>query len=221
MLKIFIFIIINLSFHICQCQCDLNDIVDLMCGNHDHLPIFNPYIYNDPIYKSTNNCYSFAIMDRLPKNLRDHKLQPGEEAHLPNINTRSYGCSLFRHYVLKDHPTYFFRDGRDNAPCPCGYFKAALYITDNNDINIDYHWYRQGNKHWYHKPGSSSVETLDARGDMIYDPEVADRDYSFKNGPNYSISCGYLCVEANMNEMDINNDLNDPDLQYSYVPSSI
>jgi hypothetical protein len=192
--------------------------VDAMCGNHNHLPRFNPQLYNDHRYELTNNCYAFATMDRKPTNLRDHKLQPGEEAHLPHIGSENYKCSLFRQYVLSDHPTYFFRDGRDKAPCPCGYYKAALVITHSTDDNVDYHWYRQSDcGHWHHKPGSASVQTVDASGNDILDPQLADRDYSKTGGPNYSISCGYLCVEADPREMSINNRIYD-NVEYAYVP---
>jgi hypothetical protein len=179
-----------------------------LCGNHDFLPKFNPTLYNNDDYEPYNNCYAFATMDREPKTIRGHKLQPGEESNLPHIPTYKYRCSLFQKYVLTDHPTYFFRDGRDKDSCPCGFYKAALYITPTWEDKIDYHWYRQSDDGtWCHKPGSSPVLVKDASGDFITDPETADRDYTNDsgNGYNYSISCGYLCVEANPIEMKINN----------------
>jgi len=67
------------------------------------------------------------------------------------------------------------------------------------DPGVDYHWYRlDSTGKWSHKPGPTPATNVDASGNPIASPETANRDYS---GPdyslNYSVFCGYFCVDKN------------------------
>ena len=99
-----------------------------------------------------------------------------------------------------------------NDTCPYGTYKVALVIDSYDDpayenriqpINgtfyietpdTDYHWYRQNpDGTWSHKRGGSYATNLDASGNIIYDPQICDRNYE-DEGINYSIFVGYYAV---------------------------
>ena len=62
----------------------------------------------------------------------------------------------------------------------CFQHKIALALDIKSD-DQDYHFYRlDNNGTWSHKPGSTNATNLDANGDIIIDPQKADRDYSYK-----------------------------------------
>lgn len=98
-----------------------------------------------------------------------------------------------------------------NDTCPYGTYKVALVIDSYDDpayenyiklengtiyIEIpdtDYHWYRQNpDGTWSHKRGDSYATNLDASENIIYDPQICDRNYG--DGLNYSIFVGYYAV---------------------------
>jgi hypothetical protein len=69
------------------------------------------------------------------------------------------------------------------------------------DPEHDYHFYRQDKKKpgkwavWSHKPGGTRVTRKDATDHLIYNPELADRDYRPGGGDlNYNQFCSYMCV---------------------------
>ncbi len=100
--------------------------------------------------------------------------------------------------------------------CPEGTYKIALVVDSDNDPNIadilyydsenecyviqpdtDYHWYRQNpDGTWSHKLGVGEVTNLDASGNIIYDPQVCNRDYRNTLGVIYSDFVGYYCVSC-------------------------
>lgn len=45
---------------------------------------------------------------------------------------------------------------------------------------------------WSHKPGEKNVRCVDASGRIIYDPEIADRNYAIDQ--NYTAFIGYFQV---------------------------
>lgn len=76
--------------------------------------------------------------------------------------------------------------------CPKGTSKIAL-VVDQSD---DYHYLRQdSNRYWSHKPGARKATDVDAGGHKIWDPKLADLNYTNHEGTlNYDIFCGYMCV---------------------------
>jgi len=146
---------------------------------------YNPNKWNkseDDIQKY-NNCYSYATND-LQKN-RYKKLHPG---HISNIDTSEddYLCPDMKKFIFMDHPNAYEIDFK--TPCKCNYYKAYLSIDPKND----FHLYKQdSNGYWSHKPGSKKVTNLDASGNHISNPEIADREY---NQYNYKDSCMFFCM---------------------------
>jgi len=71
-----------------------------------------------------------------------------------------------------------------SAACPGGQAKVALVIWPNND----YHFYRRDSNGWWsHKPGQTVARNVDDSGQLISNPETANR------GP-YSVFAGYFCT---------------------------
>jgi len=64
------------------------------------------------------------------------------------------------------------------------------------DPGRDFHWYRLNDDgYWSHKPADTPATDLDASDNKITNPETADRDHTADYGVNYTIFCGYYCVD--------------------------
>jgi hypothetical protein len=92
--------------------------------------------------------------------------------------------------LLGDNPTMKLTSFTNK--CPAHTSKISVVV----DADQDYHFYRQDtNGMWSHKPGGTEVTNLDASGRPIYDPKLADRNYTTKGSSlNYNIFCSYFCV---------------------------
>ena len=81
--------------------------------------------------------------------------------------------------------------------CPKDYYKGGLTIQKGRT----YHFYRQDkNSRYSHKQGTLKVENVDASGNPIYAPHLADKNYNkskSKNGIAYDEWCGYYCIPRN------------------------
>ena len=156
-------------------------------------PLWEPKLCNDindiPHLKKTN-CYSYAF------NYIDYgeeKVQPGE---LSLGKFQEYNCEEIINKMKEDYHDIqksYFREKLD-----CTRYKIALVI-DNVTDKKDYHFYRQDtNGLWSHKMGGNDISKVDARGNIIINPEYSDRDYS-KNGEvegehDYNLFCGYFSI---------------------------
>ena len=66
---------------------------------------------------------------------------------------------------------------------------SAIEIPD-----MDYHWYRQNpDGTWSHKPGPSLVTNKDESRNIIYDPQICNRN---DGTTNYSEFVGYYAVSS-------------------------
>lgn len=158
---------------------------------------YNPKMWNrkeDDIQKY-NNCYAYAT-NNLKRN-RKKKPHPGYISGY-NSGEKDYTCPTMNKYILQDYPSAYKIDF--NTPCKCNYFKSYLTVDPNND----FHLYRQDSDgYWSHKPGSREVTNLDASGNYIMNPEIADREYSKFN---YKDSCMFFCMpHSEENKKECNN----------------
>ena len=81
-----------------------------------------------------------------------------------------------------------FQEIDRDAVCPAGTYKVALVVGVTDNGELDYHWYRQDSDGlWSHKPGKNEVKRVDNSGDLIVDPETADRGF-------YTNFLGYYAV---------------------------
>lgn len=168
-------------------------------------PRWKPELWNENIpeeVKDHTNCYSYAL-NRIELNL-DDKLQPGE------ISGEKYDfmdCDVIFQHIKNDlNREDIFKTDINKKP-NCLQNKIALAL-DIKSEDKDYHFYRlDNNGTWSHKPGSTNATNKDARDDLIFDPEKADRDYSFKEyineegeteyGKNYALFCGFYMIPQN------------------------
>ncbi|WP_030665813.1 hypothetical protein [Streptomyces rimosus] len=133
---------------------------------------FNPGFWNnDSTVRSRNNCYNYASNWRT-----DTFAQPGlgcgsvYKAFTRAELTRASLCDGMHHRYN------CFPDSEKPRPL------VALVIAPG----IDFHWYRkQVEGFWGHKPGSYPARNTDNSGNVINDPEKANR------GP-YTEFCGYF-----------------------------
>ena len=168
-----------------------------MDGTCPVAPSYNPSFWNSGDTQYTNNCYSYA-WDR-PENpdgskprRKPCKPQPGGFICDDRMQDRTTCQKVISQAI---------RDGMKRlkgGECPPCMRRVFLVMGSNREGVVDYHWYRQdADGMWSHKPGTSSVTNLDASGNVISNPESADRDDSKRDrirGVNYSTKCGYLCV---------------------------
>src|SRR6185503_386238 len=140
-------------------------------------PSYTPAFWNDGgTVQSSNNCYNYS------NNVRtDTFAQPGLASGHVLGWTDLADCTVTANYAEADGIDPWPASG----PCDgdgffCHHTKLALVVWPNSD----YHWYRRdANGYWTHKPGGTQATNLDNSGQVITNPETADR------GP-YTLFCG-------------------------------
>jgi hypothetical protein len=151
-------------------------------------PPYEPFLWNtDPKVQWHNNCYNYACNIIL----FNDKSQPGRASGY----SPSMSCT--------DVTTAATLDGLQPCPAACRachpcHHKVALVMAPG----IDYHWYRQDDTGlWSHKPGRNQARNVDSSGNLITNPEAADRRALKEDGSVafvYSEFCGYFCVNKNV-----------------------
>ena len=85
--------------------------------------------------------------------------------------------------MIKDNPV--MKPIAKGASCPVNYYLIAMSCIPDGS---DYHFYRQdASGLWSHKNGGNIARNTDESGNLIYDPEKADRG-------RYSVFCGFYTV---------------------------
>jgi hypothetical protein len=173
---------------------------------------YNPDFWNKkPNLKNSHNCYTYfldnqinPVMQKCKKLTDDDKSdkcgdlkpQPGDFYMLVNNGSldkknRKYTCKDMTNKVLQDNQS--IKKTTFDKKCPVGSYKGALVVDPGNT----YHFYRQNaDGTWSHKPGVLDVTNIDASGNKIYFPHIADRNYreGKSSGINYTDFCNYFCI---------------------------
>lgn len=136
------------------------------------IPAYQPDFWNYYMeILRNNNCYNYSNNKRT-----DTFAQPGRAA---GQKYTSLTCPAVEVAAIADG---ILKLEGDN--CLNGENKIALVVAPD----FDYHWYRMdSNGYWSHKPGGTSATNLDNSGNIITNPEIADRG-------NYTDFCGYFCT---------------------------
>ena len=136
--------------------------------------------WDDPGDVLGHNCYNYAcdIFDSNNTDGWDYEHPGGNlpdpsEVNCPGITARAKADGM--------------QDTDADGSCPCRTHKVFLVVAANDD----YHWYREDSDgKWSHKRGGSAISDVDASGNIITDPSVADYRY-----PTITYEkCGYLCA---------------------------
>ncbi|MGE5341164.1 MAG: hypothetical protein ACM3SY_06745 [Candidatus Omnitrophota bacterium] len=146
------------------------------CGT----PPYSPNYWNDQNgIQYNNNCYNYANNKRT-----DTFAQPGLG-----------GGDMYHSIDCAEVTRGAITDGLEKTTATAvptgGKTKIALVIWPPE---IDFHWYRQdSNGKWSHKPGGTMATNRDNSGNIIANPETANR------GP-YTIFCGYFLTCSDVNQ---------------------
>jgi len=165
-------------------------------------PKWEPMFWNNLREQDANisNCYSYALnyveKNTDPDNML--KIQPGD---ISNSNVNNLTCRNIIKNIESDY-NIELRPVRLNEPLLCNHYRIAI-VLDNEGDHRDYHLYRQDmDNRWSHKQGKGKIKRYDSSFKPIYDPKVANRNYSTKDDLhndkyNYSIFCGYFSIPYN------------------------
>ena len=153
---------------------------------------YNTSLWNYQPVMGDTNCYAYSLNNQvIPGSNYLWYMQPGQSAG-ETLTTSNLNKDTVVDFVEKDANIlgFTFCSIGKHEVCPNGTYKVALVISESP--NKDYHWYRQNpDGTWSHKPGSGAVTNTDASGNIIFDPEFADRNYSYAN---YSMFVGFFKV---------------------------
>ena len=162
------------------------------------LPSRADAIWNHPLLRKFNNCYSYAV--NRPELGRKAKRYPGEHDGLPPTAQRS--CEAYERRLHRDFPGQVVKVhwGDERAAggaaaahvCPCRPYPQAVIAmatsgesTEQTSEDDDFHFLRLdapaaagGKRTWSHKPGSKRVSGVDAANRPIGSPAEADLNYA-------------------------------------------
>lgn len=138
------------------------------------IPRYEPQAWNDGNgVQFNNNCYNYACNQPTGT-----YAQPGRASGnmYQDIDCAEVGAGAVSDGLVQT-------DCAQGCGCSDCCHQVALVIAPG----YDFHWYRRDQSGWSHKPGGTEATNLDNSGNVITDPQTADR------GP-YTIFCGCYCV---------------------------
>jgi len=170
-------------------------------------PEYQPNLWNKArSLRETHNRFSYAMNVNDPnqvKQCQDNTKeceapfhQPGSAAGYKRFDSkRPKTCPNMMLRILGDNPDMGMTTFESR--CPVNMSKIALVV----DPKEDYHFLRQdSNMLWSHKAGARPVKNVDANGHLIWDPQLANLDYTNDGGDlNYTMFCSYMCVPRKKN----------------------
>ena len=159
------------------------------------------------IYDGKANCYAFAF--QLSKDPRtgeafSEKPQPGEFGGAYYLSTMLEIASAQNGEITQEQVKYSIIKGVKADAKQLGFsieeVDSASYPTEDGQWVValgfsssygDYHWWRRLQCGlWFHKPGEDPVNSLDASGNLIFDPGKCNRGI-------YDLFLGYFLVTPN------------------------
>jgi RHS repeat-associated protein len=148
-------------------------------------PTYDPAQWNDggtrddgTTVQGNSNCYAYATNQEGPFD-GHFGMQPGDKSGAPQLTADDVTVPKIRARAIAD--------GLSPVPVDGGY---PVYLVVSP--GTDYHWYREDSTGlWSHKPGSTPVTNVDASGNLIVNPELANHAFP---SINYYQPGGYLWV---------------------------
>lgn len=189
----------------------LSVFVTLALSGYEHA--YNANLWGGVVGRN-NNCYAYALNNQVYPGTNQlwYKQQPGEYSNswatdfTNESEMRAAVASDFAKYNEEFGTNLVFQPIGKYDVCPAGTYKVALVAYSNN---LDYHWYRQdADGYWSHKPGTTALTRYDNSGNLIIDPETADRG-------GYDLFLGFYAVSGwdNMYQATTSSALAAPQLQ--------
>lgn len=198
----------------CQClsTCKLPSLEDsAFCEKHQEKcerispmtgwePQYFPKFWNLRAVRLTHNCMAYALqiidMKQIMKCFKDTNCdepfhQPGLAAGYSGFKSDSpKTCPEITARMLGDNPS--IRPITFEEKCPPMTSKIFLVVDEDED----YHFGLQNKDGWWsQKGGAKPVTNLDAGGHPVWDPSLADNNWTNAQGPlNYDVFCGFFCV---------------------------
>lgn len=151
-------------------------------------PVWEPAKWNNSMANVyMNNCYNYAN-----NQLTHTAARVGLASGIPDV---AKTVTAVRSAALSDGLTWVgWNFPGNNYTCPNNGTLVYLAVAPN----VDYHWYRldKADGKWSHKPSTLPVSDKDASGNLISNPQVANRDYSNVKeiATNYSDNGGFFCT---------------------------
>lgn len=137
------------------------------------LGAFNPGFWNVARVQANNNCYNYATNRRT-----DTFAQPGRAA---GKQATTMACSNVASGAKVDGIL-------GSSFCLASTSQPRWYVALVVWPGVDYHWYRQqAEGYWGHKPGTNAARNYDNSGNVITNPQTANRGV-------YTDFCGYFFV---------------------------
>lgn len=129
------------------------------------------------------NCYDYAFGDA-----DTQKTEFGQPVTRPVDGL--FTCEGVERGMMIQHPET--RIASFKEPCAPTERKIALMVDPVHPS--DYHYLRQdADGIWSHKPGYQEPRRVDASGNVIVAPHLADMHYQYFN---YTNMCNYYCIPA-------------------------
>lgn len=164
------------------CVSRVGSVCGKSCADHTcTLPSYTPAFWNTGSVQPFNNCYNYSTNRRT-----DTFAQPGRASGQHCTSSSCLNAATISEYATNDGliPT------TAAGVCPDNRDKLALVIAPG----IDYHWYRRDAAGtWTHKPGGTAATNLDNSGNVITNPETANRGI-------YTVFAGYFCACSSSTE---------------------
>jgi len=132
--------------------------------------------------QSNDNCYNYG------NNQATYTFaQPGRAS---GAEASDYTVTLVRAAAMNDGLSWVGWNFPGNAyTCP----NSGTLVFMTVAPHVDYHWYRldKANGKWTHKPGDTPATDVDASGNTITNPLIANRNYG---ALNYTDNGGFYCT---------------------------
>lgn len=160
------------------------------------------YDYDPDLWEASTchvNCYAYAVLKACAVTA-GVKLQPGQVSGevYTSLTTSNIVAAVQRD---KGGSSKFYKTTATAVP-PSGFRKVALVIAPG----LDYHWYEQNSDgYWSHKQGLAPITNVDASGNLIANPQDANRSYTYvftntagntyKQTINYSTFSGFYLTK--------------------------
>lgn len=134
-----------------------------------------------------NNCYSYAFDEH--SKTRKFKDYPGHRSGMERMKDEEIKCENLYQRVLSDHPDFRVVDCAAIKENPVA--NSVVAVVDDEEPDVDWHFYMYDGEQWAHKPGSLPLSFEDASGQTIRDPFSANRDH--RSNPRIPFNYSKVC----------------------------